>query len=178
MSRRLLHRIWEILLPIALIFGAGCYAATVGIHLLTELRISLYGEEAPAQIVKVEMMERDDGNNSWTVDFINYSFRSPEGFLLTGVNEANSYETKRLIGKPDSKGTYTIATVEYLPRNPEINRLKGWGYGGYGPPGGAASFALRFGIHLAVLLAAMGYACHLLFERPRRQAQRVHSGAA
>lgn len=173
MSSKWFGRTWEILLPISLIFGAGCYAATVGVHLITEMKISFYGEEAPAQILKVETFERDDGNNSWTVDFINYSFRNPEGFFFTGVNEANSSQTEQLIGKPDSTGTYTTARVEYLPRNPEINRLKGWGYSGYGPPGGAGSFALRFGIHFVVLFAAIGYAYHLLFERPRRHAQRV-----
>ena len=121
-------------------------------------------------MLKVETVEHDNGDQSWTVDLINYSFETPEGYTFTGVNEANTSQTIKLIGIPDANGSYKVAKVEYLPSRPELNRLKGWGYHGYGPPGGYRSFAFRFAIHLAILLAALGYAYHLLSMLPKKQA--------
>jgi len=77
----------------------------------------------------VEIVERENEEKSWTLDFINYQFETIDGFIFTGVNEANSSETENLIQLDNS------VTVEYVRSNPNWHRLKGWGYGGLGPPG-------------------------------------------
>jgi len=154
----------RVLLGMVILFLAGFFAAKSPLHLLAELRISLFGEETPARVVKVQTEERSDGNRSWDVDLINYTFRIPEGFTFAGVNEANVSETERLIGRPDAKGEYHQAIVRYLPRNPQVHRLKGWGYDGYGPPGGPVSFAVRGLIHLCIVGFACAYA-YVLFKK-------------
>ena len=55
--------------------------------------ISLYGQETEASVVKVETVERDNTERAWTVDFINYTFRTQEGYIFAGENDANSSET-------------------------------------------------------------------------------------
>ena len=149
-----------------IVFAAGVYAAKSPLHLLAELRISLFGKETLAHVVNVETIERDDGDRAWQVDLINYTFTIPEGYVFSGVNEANVSETKSLIGRPDAKGQYRQGIVQYLPSNPKIHRLKGWGYDGYGPPGGPVSFAIRGLIHVCIL----GFACQYaygLFTKPQ-----------
>lgn len=155
----------RVILGMGIIFLAGAFAAKSSLHLLAELRISLFGKETAAHVVHVETMERDDGNRSWEVDLINYTFTIPEGYVFSGVNEANVSHTEQLIGRPDANGAYHKGIVEYLPRNPRIHRLKGWGYDGYSPPGGIASFATRGLIDICVLGLACLYAFYL-FTRP------------
>jgi hypothetical protein len=155
----------RVLLGMVIVFGAGVYAAKSPLHLLSELRISLFGRETPAKVVTVETLERDDGNRIWQVDLVNYTFTIPEGYVFSGVNEANVSETERLIGCPDPKGEYHKGTIQYLPSNPKIHRLKGWGYDGYGPPGGPANFAIRGVIHACILGFAGFYAYGLFTSR-------------
>jgi hypothetical protein len=99
-----------------------------------ELQISLKGKEAKASIIKVETIEHDDGQRAWTIDLINYTFRTEDGFVFAGVNDANSSQTSDLIGPSDAAGKYPDAKVQYVRSNPKWHRLKGWGYGGFGPP--------------------------------------------
>ena len=145
----------RVLLGIVIAFLAGAYAATSPLHLLRELRISLFGQETAATVVKVETVERDNGDRNWEIDLINYTFTTPEGYVFSGINEANVSQTEGLIGHRDTKGEYHQGIVRYLPENPQIHRLKGWGYDGYGPPGGVINFAIRGLIHICIL----GFAC-------------------
>jgi hypothetical protein len=152
----------KVLLGMLIVFLAGAFAAKSTLHLLAELQISLFGKEADAHVVHVETIERDDGERSWEIDLINYTFTIPEGYVFSGINEANVSETERLIGSPDANGEYHRGTVQYLPGNPKIHRLKGWGYDGYGPPGGIGDFAVRGLIHLCIIGFACLYAYNLL----------------
>jgi hypothetical protein len=95
------------------------------------------------------------------LDFINYSFRTPEGYIFSGVNEANRSQTERLIGRPNGSGEYKDGRVEYLPTHPEWHRLKGWGYGGFGPPGSLVSMALRALIALTLMAFCIWYSYSL-----------------
>ena len=157
-----------ILWGMIVVFAAGVYTAKSPLHLLAELRISSLGKETPAHVVNVKTVERDNGDRTWQVDLINYTFTTPEGYVFSGVNEANVSQTEKLIGHPDAQGRYRQAIVQYLPRNPKIHRLKGWGYDGYGPPGGLANFAIRGLIHTGILGFAWFYAYGLFTKRRNR----------
>ena len=156
----------RVLLGTMIVFLAGFYAAKSPLHLLAELRISLFGKETAAHVVKVETIERDAGERGWELDLINYTFKIPEGYVFSGVNEANVSQTEELIGRPDTKGEYHKGIVQYLPRNPNIHRLKGWGYDGYGPPGGLVNFAIRGLIHVCIIGFTCWYAYNL-FTKPQ-----------
>jgi hypothetical protein len=153
-----------------IIFGIAVIAISslVGAHFLAplyvELQISLFGREAEATVVKVETFERDDGDRAWTVDYINYKFEIPGGYVFTGVNEANSSETDGLIGRMDASGNYGTARVEYVSSHPEWHRLKGWGYGGLGPPGALPELILRMCLVIGIVIFAYVYA-YELFRR-------------
>ncbi len=101
--------------------------------------------------------ERDDGDRAWTVDYINYMFEIPCGYVFTGVNEASSSQTERLIGSMDASGNYGAARVEYVSSRPEWHRLKGWGYDGLGPPGPLPWLVLR--MSLVIGLVVFAYLC-------------------
>jgi hypothetical protein len=145
-------------------------AATIAIWywlvpLYVELQISLYGKETHASIVKVETFERDDGERGWTVDLINYTFRTEDGCIFAGVNDANSSQTDDIIGPSDDSGRYPDAKVQYVRSNPKWHRLKGWGYDGFGPPNSILEIAFRM-VSLVVLVAfAYWYAYSSLFRR-------------
>lgn len=149
-------------------FAAGAFATKSTLHLLAELRISLFAEEVPAHVVHVETIERDDGERTWEIDLINYTFRIPEGYVFSGVNDANISQTAALIGYPDDAGKYHTGTVQYLPSNPKIHRLKGWGYDGYGPPGGALDFLIRGMLHVGILGFAALYSYDKLVKARTR----------
>lgn len=124
----------EAIKPIAISSAAMFAIWYLLVPLYVELQISLKGKEAMASIIKVGTVERDDGERAWTIDLINYTFRTEDGFVFAGVNDANSSQTSDLLGPSDAAGKYPDAKVQYVRSNPEWHRLKGWGYGGFGPP--------------------------------------------
>lgn len=145
-------------------------AATIAIWywlapLYVELQISLYGKETKASIVTVETIERDNGERAWTVDLINYTFRTEDGGMFAGVNDANSSETYDLIGPSDAAGDYPSARVQYVRANPEWHRLKGWGYDGLGPPNSILGIAFRMVIVVVPIAFAYWYAYSSLFSK-------------
>jgi hypothetical protein len=168
LERALAGATGRVLLGMLVVFLAGAFAAKSTLHLLAELRISMFGKETDAHIVHVGTIEEDNGERNWEIDLINYTFTIPEGYVFSGINEANVSQTEGLIGSPDAKGVYHQGTVQNLPRNPKIHRLKGWGYDGYGPPGGIGDFAVRGLIHLCILGFACFYAYGLL-SRPQKE---------
>lgn len=140
-------------------------------RLYVELQISLYGEETVAIVERVETFERDDGDRSWTIDLINYTFRTKDGYSFAGVNEANSSQTQDLIGSSDSTGRYPNARVQYVRSNPKWHRLKGRGYDGFGPPGSIFEILVRMAIVVVPVAFAFWYVFDRLFrslrERPK-----------
>jgi hypothetical protein len=134
-------------------------------RLYVELQISLHGEETDASVELVDTEDRDDGDRAWTVDLINYTFRTKDGLLFAGINEANSSETARLIGRPDSAGKYHAARVEYLLSDPRWHRLKGWGYNGLGPAGSVLGILGRMALVLVPVALAYWYAYEGLIEK-------------
>lgn len=154
----------NIIIGIAVIATSSLVGAHFLVPLYVELQISLFGREAKATVIKVETFERDNGDRAWTVDYINYKFEIPGGYVFTGVNEANSSETDRLIGTMDVLGNYESARVEYVSSHPEWHRLKGWGYGGLGPPGALPWLILRMSLVVVIVLLAYVYA-YELFRR-------------
>lgn len=154
----------NILFAIALVSIASAVGGYFLLPLCVELQISMSGEESEATILKVEGFERDDGGRAWTLDYINYTFQIPDGYVFAGVNVANTSETERLIGKKDASGTYGRARVEYVRQHPERHRLKGWGYDGFGPPGSIPSILFR----MCLVVGVAGFAClyaYTLFEK-------------
>ncbi|MCR9296363.1 MAG: hypothetical protein NXI32_26940 [bacterium] len=134
--------------------------------LYVELQISIYGLEAKATIVKVETVERDDGDRAWwTADLINYTFRTADGYVFAGVNDANSSQTHNIIGRSDAAGNYPSATVQYVRSNPEWHRLKGWGYDGFGPPNSIFNILARMAGVGGLIGFAYWYAYSSLFRR-------------
>ena len=115
----------------------------------------------------VETVERDDGDKAWTVDLINYTFRTEDGYVFAGVNDANSSETYDLIGPSDDAGEYPNARVQYVRSNPEWHRLKGWGYDGFGPPGSILNIIARMAIVVVPVAFAYWYAYDCLIRRLR-----------
>src|SRR5690606_36224139 len=101
---------------------------------------------AAASIVRIKSFERDSDEGSWTEDLINYTFRTKDGFVFAGVNEANTSETTNIIGTPDESDRYPDAHVTYIRTNPSLHRLNGWGYGGFGPPGSVLNIIIRMAI--------------------------------
>jgi len=140
---------------------AGAYFT---VPLYIELQISLYGQETEASVVRVETIDRDDGDRAWTVDLINYTFRTRDGYIFAGVNDANSSQTHDLIGTPDTAGRYRNARVQYVRLNPKWHRLKGWGYDGFGPPSSILSIILRMGIVVIPVVLAYWYAYDCLIR--------------
>lgn len=157
----------DALLAIAVVVMASCAGTYFIAPLYVELQISLFGREAKATIVKVETVERDDGDRAWTVDLINYKFEIPDGYVFTGVNDANSSETEGLIGSGDMFGNYPEARVEYVHSHPEWHRLKGWGYGGLGPPGSIPWLIFRMCIVIGPVLFAYFYAYELICQHAK-----------
>ncbi len=127
------------------------------VPLYIELQISLYGQETEADVVTVETIERDDGDRAWTIDLINYTFRTQDGYIFTGVNDANSSQTHNLIGTADAAGNYPNARVRYVRSNPKWHRLKGWGYNGFGPPGSVPGILVRMAIVIVPVALAFWY---------------------
>ena len=125
--------------------------------LYSELQISLHGKEAKASVVSVETVERDDGDKAWTVDLINYTFRTEDGYVFAGVNDANTSQTHGIIGSPDASGRYPDARVTYVRSNPKWHRLNGWGYDGFGPPGSVVYILFRMAIVLVPAFLAYWY---------------------
>ena len=153
----------NILFGIALISIASVAIGYFLLPLWVELQISILGAEAEATILKVESFERDNGDREWTLDYINYTFQIPDGYLFAGVNVANTTETESLIGKKDASGNYGHARVEYVRQHPERHRLKGWGYGGFGPPGPLPWLLFR----ICLVIGGVGLVClyaYTLFE--------------
>lgn len=150
------------ILAIALVAISSWAGAYFLAPMYVELQISLFGRETTATVIKVETFDRDNGDRAWTVDLINYKFEIPEGYVFTGVNEANSSETEDLIGTADASGNYEAARVEYVPLHPEWHRLKGWGYGGLGPPGSVLNLILRICLVVGLSLFAYLYAYELI----------------
>ena len=154
----------NILFGIALVSIASVVGGYFLLPLCVELQISMFGEESEATILKVKSFETDDGNRAWTLDYINYTFQIPDGFLFAGVNVANISETERLIGKKDASGNYGRARVEYVRQHPERHRLKGWGYDGLGPPGSIPTLLFR----ICLVIGIAGFVClyaYTLFEK-------------
>jgi hypothetical protein len=146
--------------------------------LYIELQISLYGEEAMAMVEKVETVERDDGDRAWTIDLINYTFRTKDGYIFAGVNDANSSQTEELIGPPDATGNYLNAKVQYVRSNPQWHRLKGWGYDGFGPPGSVIWIFLRMAIVVVPVAFAFWYVYDCLIRSLRERSKSAEQGAA
>jgi hypothetical protein len=140
--------------------------------LYVELNISLFGRETEAAVIKIETVERDDGERAWTVDLINYKFENPEGFVFTGVNDANSSQTESLIGRKGHSGNYEAPRVEYMPSHPQWHRLKGWGYGGLGPPGSLGWLIFRLVLVAGLVLFAYLYAYELIHRHGIMMASR------
>jgi hypothetical protein len=145
----------NILFGIALVSIASVVGGFFLQPLCVELQISMFGEESEANILKVESFDADDGDRAWTLDYINYTFQIPDGFLFAGVNVANTSQTEGLIGKKGSTGNYGRARVEYVRQHPERHRLKGWGYDGLGPPGSIPSLLFR----ICLIIGTAGFAC-------------------
>lgn len=133
--------------------------------LYVEMQISLHGKETKASIVKVDNVERDNGDRSWNADLINYTFRTEDGHVFSGVNEANESQTYDIIGPSNDAGKYPEAKVQYVPSNPKWHRLKGWGYNGFGPPGSIFNIALRMALIVVPVAFAYLYAYSSLFDR-------------
>ena len=145
-------------------------AATIAIWywlvpLYVELQISLKGKEAQASIVKVETFDRDNGDIAWNAGLINYTFRTEDGFVFSGVNDANSSETSDIIGPSDAAGKYPDAKVQYVRSNPKWHRLKGWGYNGFGPPDSILGIVFRMAIVVVPVVFAYWYAYSSVLRR-------------
>jgi hypothetical protein len=146
--------------------------------LYVELQISLYGEETTAIVEKVETVERDDGDRAWTIDLINYTFRTKDGYSFAGVNKANSSQTQDLIGPSDATGKYPNARVQYVRSNPKWHRLKGWGYNGFGPPGSVFSILFRMAFVVVPVAFAFWYVFDWLIRSLRERPKSAEPGAA
>lgn len=143
------------------LIGIAVAATTAILHffapLYAELQISLHGKEAKASVVSVRTVERDDCDRAWTVDLINYTFRTEDGYVLAGVNDANSSQTHDIIGSLDGSGRYPNARVTYVRSYPKWHRLNGWGYDGFGPPGSVVNILFRMALVLVPAFLAYWY---------------------
>jgi hypothetical protein len=148
----------EAMKPIALSTAATFAIWYFFLPLYVELQISLYGKEAQASIVNVETVERDGDREWWTADLINYTFRTEDGLLFAGVNDANSSHSLDLIGPSDAKGRFPEAKVQYVRSNPNWHRLKGWGYNGLGPSTSILEIFFRMVIVVVPIAFAYWYA--------------------
>ena len=155
----------EAIKPIAISAAATIAIWYLLVPLYVELQILLYGKEAQASIVKVETVQHDGEGEWWTADLINYTFRTEDGFVFAGVNDANSSQTLDLIGPSDATGKYPDTKVDYVRSNPEWHRLKGWGYDGLGPPNAILDIAFRMVIVVVSIAFAYWYAYSSLFSR-------------
>jgi hypothetical protein len=113
----------EAIKPIAISTAATIAICYLLVPQYAKLQISLNGKEAKAFVVTVETVERDNIEREWTADLINFTFRTEDGYVFAGVNDANSSETTDLIGR-SAAGKYPDAKVQYVRSNPAWHRLK------------------------------------------------------